>query len=210
MLRRETAAPIGFYNANQSKPENLAASSTRAFLGVNLDCAQCHDHPFSRWTREQFWQTAAFFAPPQMRTKMAGRNFPKFAFRIRILEYEPALLTQAEIQWPQKLDSVSLRLVLVDWMKENPERLLAKNAVNRLWAYFFGEAIIEPMDDLSRDEFQSGDQADLLNALAAVFVTSGYKLNVVVEGIVGSNAYRLHHRPKDPIFDRHQIFRKDK
>lgn len=182
--------PIGFYDANQSKPENLAASSTRAFLGINLDCAQCHNHPFSRWTREQFWQTAAFFARPEVDDH--GQSKPP---RVRIpetdLEYEPTLLNKAEIQWPAKLDSVSLRQVLVRWMKDNPERLLAKNGVNRLWAHFFGEAIIEPMDDLSRDEFQTGARAELLNDLAEAFVASGYRLDVIVEGIVSSRAYRL-------------------
>ncbi|MFH1299622.1 MAG: DUF1549 domain-containing protein [Planctomycetota bacterium] len=182
--------PVGFYNANQSKPENLAASATRAFLGLNLDCAQCHDHPFSRWTREQFWQTAAFFARPETDEKNQPQ-LPKVRIPDTKLEYEPALLTRAKFPKPEKLDSVSLRLILVDWMKEDQERLLAKNAVNRLWAHFFGEAIIEPMDDLSRDEFQTGARARLLNELSAAFITSGYNLNVLVEGIVGSHAYRL-------------------
>ena len=185
-----STTPVGFYVANQSKPENLAASATRAFLGLNLDCAQCHDHPFSRWSREQFWQTAAFFARPETDDK----NIPQLP-RVRIpdtnLEYGPTLLTRTEFPRPQKLDSVSLRLILVDWMKEDQERLLAKNAVNRLWAHFFGEAIIEPMDDLSHDKFQTGDRTRLLNELSAAFITSGYNLNVLVEGIAGSHAYRL-------------------
>jgi hypothetical protein len=68
LLPRERSAQEGpwrfFYAAANYQPENLAASTTRSFLGVNLDCAQCHDHPFASWTREQFWQTAAFFAKP--------------------------------------------------------------------------------------------------------------------------------------------------
>ncbi len=72
---RTGVTPAAFFAANENKPDNLAASTTRAFLGVNLDCAQCHDHPFARWTRDQFWQTAAFFAPPrgQGRTGDAAR-----------------------------------------------------------------------------------------------------------------------------------------
>ncbi|MBN69340.1 MAG: hypothetical protein CME32_08695 [Gimesia sp.] len=191
----ESTTPVGFYDANLSKPENLAASSTRAFLGINLDCAQCHDHPFSRWTREQFWQTAAFFAPPVM-GKGDRPQPPEVQIPDTKLAYKPALLSKTKIQWPQQLDSVSLRLVLVDWMKTNQEQLLAKNAVNRLWAHFFGEAIIEPMDDLSRDEFQSGPHAQLLNELSQTFIDSGYDLQTLVEGIVGSNAYRLSSSPQ--------------
>src|SRR5262249_23606787 len=51
-----------FFQANELKPENLAASTSRLFLGHKLECAQCHDHPFAKWTREQFWEYAAFFS----------------------------------------------------------------------------------------------------------------------------------------------------
>ncbi|QDV17944.1 hypothetical protein Pan153_26000 [Gimesia panareensis] len=190
----DSITPVGFYDANLSKPENLAASSTRAFLGINLDCAQCHDHPFSRWTREQFWQTAAFFAPPEM-GKGDQRQPPKVRIPDTKLEYQPALLSKTEIKWPRQLDSVSLRLILVDWMKANQEQLLAKNAVNRLWAHFFGEAIIEPIDDLSRDEFQTGPRAKLLDDLSQAFIDSGYNLATLTEGIAGSHAYRLSTAP---------------
>ena len=54
--------PVGFYQAKQLKPENLAAGTARMFLGVRIECAQCHDHPFDDWKREQFWGYAAFFA----------------------------------------------------------------------------------------------------------------------------------------------------
>jgi len=183
-------SPVGFYDANLSKPENLAASSTRAFLGLNLDCAQCHNHPFSRWTREQFWQTAAFFAQPTMGAD-SQMKLPKVRVPDTELEYEPTLLSKSQIQVPQQLNSVSLRQMLVEWSKTDEERLLAKNAVNRLWAHFFGEAIVEPIDDLSSDEFRTGERADLLNDIATLFIKSGYNIDVLVEGIVGSNAYRL-------------------
>ena len=189
-----STTPIGFYDANLAKPENLAASATRAFLGINLDCAQCHDHPFSRWTREQFWQTAAFFAEPRVNDKSQTQP-PKVRVPDTEMEYEPALLTKSKIEWPQKLDSVKLRLILVDWMKVNEDQLLAKNAVNRLWAHYFGEAIIEPVDDLSRDEVQTGDRARLLNDLSAAFIASNYDLDMLTEGIVSSNAYRLSSSP---------------
>lgn len=186
--------PAGFYEANQSKPENLAASATRAFLGNNLDCAQCHDHPFSRWTREQFWQTAAFFAAPAD-DGQGGWKLPQVRVPDTKLEYQPVLLSKRDVVWPEKVDSVGLRGVLADWMKEEPEHLLAKNAVNRMWAHFFGAAIIEPMDDLSRDEFQSGERAELLADLSTALIESGYDLDLIVAGIVRSQAYRLRASP---------------
>ena len=194
-----TIDPSGFYLANESSPANLAASSTRAFLGINLDCAQCHNHPFARWTREQFWQTAAFFAVPD---HDADGN-PKLP-RIRVpdteLEYEPVLLSQDKIAWPQKqeLDSVALRSVLSDWMVTERRSYLAKNAVNRLWSHFFGDALVEPIDDLSGDAAESGERADLLAELAQIFIQSGYDLELIIEAMVQSDAYRLASLPAGP------------
>ena len=83
-----------FSAVSDMKPEILAANTARAFQGINIDCAQCHDHPFARWTREQFWQTAAFFTRPStdvaqpnaaltiLLTRPAGESSPA---RIRIL-----------------------------------------------------------------------------------------------------------------------------
>src|SRR5262249_61593698 len=58
----DNSSPAAFYMAKEGKPENLAATTARLFLGARLECAQCHDHPFARWKREQFWGLAAFFA----------------------------------------------------------------------------------------------------------------------------------------------------
>src|SRR5262249_40482499 len=57
-----TTSPLTFYLAKEYRPENLAAGTARAFLGVSVECAQCHNHPFADWKREQFWGFAAFFA----------------------------------------------------------------------------------------------------------------------------------------------------
>src|SRR5260221_14437936 len=55
-------SPVAFFQAKEGKPENVAAATARIFLGIHIECAQCHDHPFAKWSREQFWSTAAFFA----------------------------------------------------------------------------------------------------------------------------------------------------
>src|SRR5262249_20361573 len=59
---RADPTPIAFYEAKEGKPENLAAGTARVFLGIRLECAQCHHHPFARWRREDFWRFASFFA----------------------------------------------------------------------------------------------------------------------------------------------------
>src|SRR5213076_2810501 len=58
---RQALTPIAFYQAKEGKPENLAAATSRLFMGIQIECAQCHNHPFARWSRDQFWGLAAFF-----------------------------------------------------------------------------------------------------------------------------------------------------
>jgi Protein of unknown function (DUF1549) len=64
-MRGQQSTPIAFYFANENKAENLAGATARVFLGVKLECAQCHAHPFAKWTKNQFWEFAAFFAAVQ-------------------------------------------------------------------------------------------------------------------------------------------------
>ncbi|MEO9593537.1 DUF1549 domain-containing protein [Rhodopirellula bahusiensis] len=182
--------PSGFYVANESKPENLAASATRAFLGINLDCAQCHDHPFSRWTREQFWQTAAFFAEPKEQSD-GSTMLVKVKVPDSKLEFAPKLLKETKMEWPEHTDSVALKSILADWILTEDQNYLARNAINRMWSHYFGTGLVEPMDDLSSDASQSGPRAELLNELARIFVGSGYDTQLITSAIVLSDAYRL-------------------
>lgn len=174
----------GFYVANEFQPANLAASSTRAFLGLNLDCAQCHDHPFSRWTREQFWQTAAFFVEPH-------DSLPTILIPETTTMLEPQLLDGSKLSLTSPIESQQLKEGLLQWIKSENEQFMARNAVNRLWAHFFGRALVEPMDDLSIEATGTNPNSELLKELATRFTRSGYDQRVLIEGIVGSNAYRL-------------------
>ncbi len=182
-------SPRGFYEANELSPANLAASTTRAFLGINLDCAQCHNHPFASWSREQFWQTAAFFS--DFSNIDSESKLPVISIPDTQLTCKPVLLSETPpVVWPQVPTPDSLKQVLVDWMSAEQERYMAKNAVNRIWAHFFGQAIVEPTDDLSSDAAQEGPRAKLLDDLARIFIDNGYDLTLMVKSIVKSEAYR--------------------
>lgn len=196
--------PSGFYVANEAMPANLAASATRAFLGINLDCAQCHDHPFASWSREQFWQTAAFFAEPK-RSAEGITALPVLKVSDSELEYSPKLLSKADVTWPDELDNVALKSVFAEWMLAEDQDYLARNAVNRLWSHFFGEALIEPIDDLSSDTAQTGPRAELLHELAEVFIDSGYNTELLTRAIVQSDAYRLVPSPIDIVTDPNSV-----
>lgn len=179
--------PPTFLTVGENKPENLAANTTRAFLGINLDCAQCHDHPFARWTRDQFWETAAFFArPPEgqpdvVRFELSIPNTNK--------TLAARLLTDPQPQWPEVLQHDTGRKLLAAWVTAKDNPFFARNAVNRVWAGFFGTGLVEPLDDLSDDNPASHPM--LLDELARAFTDSGFDLKYLTTAIVRSKAYQL-------------------
>jgi hypothetical protein len=180
--------PTTFLAASENKPENIAANTTRAFLGINLDCAQCHDHPFARWTRDQFWETTAFFARPS-----AATNLEKVKFEVTIPSTKktvgPRFLADPQPQWPDVLDPDTGRTVLATWVTAKDNPYLAKNAVNRVWANLFGTGLVEPLDDLSGENPAS--HPELLNELAKAFADSGFDLKYLTTAIVLTKAYQL-------------------
>jgi hypothetical protein len=182
------ATPATFLIAAEFKPDNLAANTSRAFLGINLDCAQCHDHPFARWTREQFWETAAFFARSPTAT-----NGDKVKFEVTIPSTKkvvvPKLLTGQQPQWPGTLIGDTGRALLADWVTAKDNPYFAKNVVNRVWANLFGTGLVEPLDDLSGDN--SGSHPELLDELAKEFVDSGFDLKYLTTAVVLTKAYQL-------------------
>jgi hypothetical protein len=180
-----------FLYVNEMKPENLGAATSRLFLGIKIECAQCHNHPLDKWKREQFWEFASFFAGFQPIGQFQ-RRAPAEQIEIRSLTI-PDLNKKVSARFldgkePKFKDNVSARVTLVDWMtaKENP--YFARNAVNRVWAMFFGAGIIDPIDE-------PGDQnppshPELLEDLTKAFVASGYDLKFLIKAIVNSHAYQ--------------------
>ncbi len=195
--RDEVGQPRSFLSANEFLPENLAAATTRAFLGINLECAQCHNHPFARWTRDQFWETAAFFARPGAESKKREEKGPAQGRR-GVLELtipstnrvvSASSLTGETLDWPERLEADTGRLVLAKWVTTDRNPYFARNAVNRLWAHFFGAGLVEPLDDLSGED--PAGQPELLEELAGNFASSGFDLASLVKALVLSRAYQL-------------------
>ncbi|MEZ6141211.1 MAG: DUF1553 domain-containing protein [Zavarzinella sp.] len=177
--------PTTFLTVSENKPEMLAANTTRAFLGLNLDCAQCHNHPFAHWKRTQFWETAAFF------TSLNGESAGKFEIALDGTKnlVSARFLTENSPVWPRKLDLYSGRQVLAAWVTARENPYFAKNAVNRVWAHFFGNGLVEPLDDLS-DENPSV-LPELLDLLAQEFVRSKFNVNFLIQSIANTQVYQL-------------------
>lgn len=169
-------SPRSFLLAGQLRPETLAANTARAFLGLNLDCAQCHDHPFASWTRDDFWQLAAFFGPTPDGIRIEGTE--------RVAP--PRLLGGASVTWPRGENDWNGRFALASWIVREDNPYFARNAVNRLWAHFFGLGLKEPLDDLDTPD-EMGDS--LLDDLASGFAASRFDPKVPIRAIVLSQAY---------------------
>lgn len=187
------ANPIAYYQANEMKPENLAASTSRMFLGVKLECAQCHDHPFAKWSRKQFWEYAAFFAGIQV--PQGGNVFNGAQDRAELRELKIAgtdkvaqarFLDGTEPQWKT---GTNTRTTLAEWMTTAENPFFVRAAANRLWAHFFGIGLIEPIDEPGDDNPPS--HPELLDELARQLGNHQFDLKFLIRGLVTSKTYQL-------------------
>ncbi len=170
-------------------PERLAARTARAFLGVRLDCAQCHDHPFQPWKQAQFRGLAAFFGASHCDlrgirdtendyrpTDRKGKELPTIEPDVPFL---PELLPTSSAASP--------RARLADWVVDRRNSALARVTVNRVWALLFGRPLAEPVDDLPA----SGELHPALTLLADDFSASGYDLRRLIRAIASTEVFRL-------------------
>ena len=176
-LLQSANSPSAFFIVRQLQPENLATGTSRAFLGVRLDCAQCHDHPFDKWKRDQFWNMAAFYsgfqqpdnADPDNPAMMMNVRENNSAQSIRVPStgnvVTAKFLTGIEPEWK---DDTQPRKILADWVTARDNPWFAKMAVNRMWSQFLGQGIVQPVDDFSDNNPPS--HPDVLNLLAEQFV----------------------------------------
>jgi hypothetical protein len=191
--------PLGYYVAKDAKPENLAAGTARMFLGIRLECAQCHNHPFATWKREQFWSYAAFFAGIEGQ-KQGEISIPSREVADRRSLAIPGtkrtvaagFLDGGVPQWKKE----GTRATLADWMTSRDNPYFARAAVNRLWGYFFGTGLVDPVDDMAGDHAAS--HPELLDELARDLAAHQFDLKYLIRAITASRAYQLTSRGTQP------------
>jgi hypothetical protein len=183
-----------YYQANELKPENLAGSTARLFLGVRLECAQCHDHPFEKWTRTQFWEYAGFFTdlPPQ---GPAGKALPRGEIKIAGQDkvVKARFLDGKEPDWK---DRPGTRSTLAEWMTAADNPYFARAIVNRMWTYFFGTGLVNPAD--GQEHTTPAAHSELLDELAREFVAHKYDVKFLIRAITASQAYQRTSVLSDP------------
>ncbi len=192
-LGQQDAEPVLYYYALQVKPEELASSATQIFLGVQIRCAQCHDHPFTDWKQDDFWGVAAFFAevsPPGGvdQAGIPGSIDDVYNSEVRNPktneEVSPAYLDATEY-----VSEVGLtrRQQFADWVTSPENPYFAKATVNRVWGLLFGRGLVDPVDDLGVHNPPS--QAEVLELLADDFIASGFDIDRTLQILAMTNVY---------------------
>ncbi|MDA1230466.1 MAG: DUF1549 and DUF1553 domain-containing protein, partial [Planctomycetota bacterium] len=187
-------SPFAYYQSKEIKPENLAAATSRMFLGIRIECAQCHDHPFDSWKRKDFWGYATFFAAMQRQQTGTGilgqlqELFNRQTLTVPDTE-EVVKATYLTGESPNIATGSSARMTLADWVtsKENP--YFARTAANRLWGHFFGIGIVDPIDDFS--DANPPSHPELLDLLASELIAHDFDLKFLLRAITASRAYQL-------------------
>jgi Protein of unknown function (DUF1549)/Protein of unknown function (DUF1553) len=185
---------------------DLTDLTTRYFLGIRLNCAQCHDHPFVKWSQQDYWGMAAFL------TQIQTPGKPKLVYQVGVKDYPD--ITLATLQKDSMLDGYISRLptflggeqlpqskvktnraALAEWMTSSKNPYFARAAVNRMWWRYFGRGIVRPVDDMHTANAPS--HPELLELLSKAFVESGFDLKFISRAILLSRAYQRTSRPGD-------------
>jgi hypothetical protein len=189
--------PVAWYK-RVKEPNQQLEDVAQLFLGVRMQCAQCHHHPFERWSQHDYYSMSAFFSQIGRRpTAIAGedlifhkRGVAQMENKKTRLPVKPAALGTPA---PDIAPDDDPRLKLADWMSDKANPFFAKSLVNRYWKHFFSRGLVEPEDDI-RDT-NPATNPELLDALAKHFVESGYDLKAVVRAITQSHTYQLSAMP---------------
>jgi hypothetical protein len=200
--------PAAAYFKILRTPQALMENTTHLFLATRFNCNKCHDHPFERWTQDQYYELAAFFAQVGLSKDPAGGDAMVGATTIDSGQplYEiVADLTQGEVkhdrtgavtapEFPfqckyETKDGATRREQIAAWITSPDNPYFARSYVNRIWGYLTGRGIIEPLDDI-----RAGNPAtnpELLDYLTKEFVDSGFDTRHVVGLICKSRTYQV-------------------
>ncbi len=191
--------PVAWYKRVKDPKEQLE-DIAQLFLGVRMQCAQCHHHPFEKWSQDDYYGFAAFFT--QIGRKPTSARGEDLIFHKRGIATAKNVKTGVMLRPAALGDDVGEisadedpRLRLADWMSSKGNPFFAKALVNRYWKHFFKRGLIEPEDDI-RDT-NPPTNPELLAALESHFIQSGFDLKDLIRTITSSNAYQLSSAPNE-------------
>jgi hypothetical protein len=178
---------------------------TRMFMGIQLQCAQCHNHPFTEYKRDDYWRTAAFFlkVQPDGNPRQAARNGGNIAIREvngrpnrRRRLPESAKLLPAKFlggNEPKLQANEPARPVFASWLTSPKNTFFARAMVNRTWGQLFGRGFVQPVDDMH--DGNPCSHPELLAGLSGQFAASGFDVKYLFRAICNSQAYQRSSKP---------------
>jgi len=178
-------------------PKVLAADFSQLFLGVRMQCAECHNHPFDRWTMDDYYGFVSFFTCVKRKSGSDSRDRrvvfdPTAAPAMHAVDGRPV-----PAKLPGAVEPVAgtgdPRRALAAWIREPSNDLFNRNIVNRLWAQLMGVGIVDPVDDFRATNPPAN--GPLLDALATRFAQHGRRLRPMIRDICNSRVYQLSVEP---------------
>ena len=194
--------PAANYYRISRDPENSVETTAQLFLGVRIQCAKCHNHPFERWTQDDYYGFAAFFSRVRQKkgalpddevifTAVAGDvHQPRTGQAMK-----PKALGGPVFDDADKTQDSDRRVRLAVWLTSPENPFFAKSLVNRVWFHVVGRGIVEPVDDFRDSNPASNDE--LLDGLTAEFVKSNFNLKSLIRSILVSRTYQLSARTNE-------------
>ncbi|NQV28778.1 MAG: DUF1553 domain-containing protein [Rhodopirellula sp.] len=205
------------YYFTDTRPADLAETTSQLFLGVRLQCARCHHHPYEVWSQEDYYGLASFFTRLELKDNKDNARFggAKLLRPVRqvqkdrrlAMNVEPALFGQTA-----ETDNVDdVRVQLADWITSPENAFFTRSFANRYWSYLMGRGLVEPVDDFRATNPPS--HPELLEALNKDFVSHGLDAKHLIRTICNSRAYQLAsvvapQRDQDGMFYSHRTFRR--
>jgi hypothetical protein len=214
---QDASGPANFLLKYDAKPERLVGAVGKLFMGTTLQCAECHDHVFAHWKRDDFRGLAAFFARVRAVSTENDEDGKRGILEAKKGEFRiPDLAAKPDKSGKQPMKNVVPRLpgrravdvvgnrrqALADWLTADDNPYFARTAVNHAWEHFFGVGLVRSLDDL--DALKKEPNAWLLDELAGRFRAAGGDLRRLAGTIVLSRAYQLSSRGVTADADRAQ------
>jgi hypothetical protein len=200
------SGPVNFYRASDT-PDALARTVCQAFLGVRVECAQCHHHPFEKWSQEDYYSLAGFFNGIERKPLSKDRVLVFHAgYRDMPIPDSSQTVAARGLDAPvsPRLAAGDPRVVLAEWMTAPDNPWFARLAVNRLWKHYLGRGLVEAEDDLRSTNPPTNPP--LLDFLACRLVESKFDLKSTMRLIMNSRTYQLSNEPNANNRDDEQNF----
>jgi hypothetical protein len=190
----DEVAPVSFFKA-AGKPGAIASTLAQVFLGVRIACAECHHHPYDRWSQSDYHGLSAFFSNVRFGKTATGEmlSVEGVASARNPRSGEMLFAHALGEKSPARLDAGDRREALAAWMTSASNLYFSRNLANRVWAHFLGRGLVEPLDDVRATNPPSNP--DLLDALAKHLADSGFDLRALIRAITASRTYQLSTTP---------------